>query len=120
VTVRLTLARFSEAAMSLVYLLNKAYRPYYKWLYRKMCTLPLLGSELGEPLRRLALSPDFTEASIEAQTEDITFICDALITEIRRQGLSSSSESFMTAQGEDIQRSITVEWLRNLPAQFEI
>jgi hypothetical protein len=120
VTVRIVLARFSEAAMALAFQLNKVYRPYYKWAYRKLAQLPLLGSSLAAPLERLALSPGFDEASLASQREDVSAICDALIAEIRRQGLSDATDWFMTAQGEDIQRSITHEWLRALPAQHEI
>jgi hypothetical protein len=120
VTVRIVLSRFSEAVMALVFLLNKTYRPYYKWAYRKMSLLPILGNDLAKPLERLALSKGFDANALAEQQQEISFICDALIAEIRRQNLSNSTDWFMTSQGEDIQRSIAAQQLRTLPAQYEI
>ncbi len=38
------LSAFMEAVASIVYLLNKRYRPFYKWMHRGMKELPLLGA----------------------------------------------------------------------------
>jgi hypothetical protein len=120
VAVQLTLSRFAEAAMALAFLLNKVYRPYYKWQHRALKSLPLLGEELAVPLQRLALATGFGKQEIERQQEDIQLVCALLIVEIRAQGLSSSPDWYMTAQGEEIQSSITDDRLRNLPAQLLI
>jgi hypothetical protein len=120
VAVRLTLARFSEAALSLAFMLNKVYQPYYKWSYRRLGELPLLAQQLASPLKRLALAADFSEAALKEQQQQIDAICVALITEIRRQGLAESDDPFMVAQGEEIQQSIHNEGLRQLPAQYEL
>jgi hypothetical protein len=85
-----------------------------------LCDLPLLGEAVREPLTRIAETPDFRKDSLEPLHADIALICDTLIAEIQRQGLASSGDRFMTAQGEEIQRSIVSPDLRNLPAHYEI
>jgi hypothetical protein len=120
VTVQLILAHFTEAVLALTFLLNKVYQPYYKWGYRRLAELPLLGRELKDPLERLATSPGFDREALTEQKKNIEFICKTLATEIRRQGLASSTDWFMTSLGEEIQRSIGTERLRRLPAQYQV
>jgi hypothetical protein len=117
VATRLTLSRYIEAVVALVFLLNRVYRPYYKWEFRMMCGLPILGERLREPLRRLALAPGFDDADLKAQSADIEALCEMLIAELHAQGLARSNDAFMTAQGEEIQASISSEGLRAMPAQ---
>lgn len=45
------LARFCEEALSLVFLLNRRYMPFYKWAVMAAKSLPLLGAEISEPWR---------------------------------------------------------------------
>ena len=52
---RLALDEFVRQAVSMVFLLNNSYMPYYKWAFRKLRELPLLP-ELGEELSALLLS----------------------------------------------------------------
>ena len=40
--------RFLENTAALVFLLNRRYRPFYKWSWRALRTLPLLGAETDE------------------------------------------------------------------------
>ncbi|MDR2665497.1 MAG: DUF4037 domain-containing protein, partial [Oscillospiraceae bacterium] len=61
VTAYTTIAKFMDSAVALVFLLNRVFRPYYKWAYRKMAELPVLGERAGGPLRRLALSGNARE-----------------------------------------------------------
>jgi len=119
-TVRLTLAHFCEAVMSLVFMLNKVYRPYYKWMYQMFSELPILGSELAEPLQSAALWSSFNEDELERQHREINSICAQIIKELQAQGLASSNDPFLATQGEEIQRSIRTESLRNLPANYKI
>jgi hypothetical protein len=83
-----------------------------------MHELPVLGSEIAENLRTLALSSDFTEESLQGQYKLIGVICSQLSEELFRQGLSDSTDWFLTSQGEQIQRSIKDDFLRLLPPQF--
>ncbi len=50
---QLALFEFVRHAISAIYLLNRRYEPFYKWAYRGLCDLPLLG-HLGETLTVLS------------------------------------------------------------------
>ena len=119
VAVRTALSKFNDHVIALVFLLNRVYRPYYKWAFRRMSELEIPGSEIAPLLVSLAVSPLNNEV-IDSQSETIEKICRMLIDELHRQGLARSYESFMTAQGEEVQASIQNETLRNLPTQYEI
>ena len=47
VTVRTVLAKFTQEAMGLAYHLSRVYRPYYKWTWRKLKELPVMGGRAG-------------------------------------------------------------------------
>lgn len=49
---RLALCEFVKEGIEVVFLLNKAHMPYYKWAFRSMASLPILGetSSALEPL----------------------------------------------------------------------
>lgn len=53
VAASLALAEFQKALLSLIYLLNHSYCPYYKWSHHGLSALPLLGKEMEEKLNRL-------------------------------------------------------------------
>ncbi|MBQ8975390.1 MAG: DUF4037 domain-containing protein [Oscillospiraceae bacterium] len=119
VAARTALSKFSDHVIALVFLLNKKYRPYYKWAWRAMSELPVLGKDTAPLLRELAVSPMGSDQT-GLQAQIVEQICRLLIAELQRQGLANSSESFMTAQGEEIQASIQNPALKGLPTQYEI
>lgn len=119
VTMKTVLARFNDSAISTVFLLNKVYKPYYKWAYRRMTELPLLGAEVGAELKNIAMSCGTDTQMFYTVQKLIDNICAMLAAELRRQNLSSSGDWFLTAQGEEIQASIKDPSLRSLPAQYE-
>jgi hypothetical protein len=118
VTVQHTCTAFSEQAIALVFLLNRVYRPYYKWAWRRMTELPILGKEIGEKLRGLALACGFEEKALLDKRERMEEICSLLRAELKRQGLSDTDDRFLTAHGEQVQSSIQDSFLRSLPPQF--
>ena len=119
VAVRSCLSRFSDTAVAAVFLLNKIYRPYYKWAFRMMTRLPILGEDVAPHLTALARSGLAGEEDLRAQREHISAVCELIIAELRRQGLAFSDDWFMTTQGEEIQARITDPALRSLPTQYE-
>lgn len=50
--------RFTQSAMAMVFLLNKTYRPFYKWAPRAMRSLPILGGQIYGKLLRLSEDRD--------------------------------------------------------------
>ncbi len=120
VTLQIILARFTERAISMVFLLNKTFKPYYKWAFKRMKELPVLGKETGEILSRLSNIDGFNEDSVSMQNQCISELCDLFIKEMRKQDLAFSNDWFLTFHGEEIRSSIEDEFLRSLPAQVEI
>ena len=103
-------AQFLESAMRLIYLLNNAYRPFYKWLHRGLWELPILGRESYDAARGLtrAADPDERVTRIEAFSAMI-------IEELRRQGLTDSASTFLLDHGPQVQARIKDPVLRAMP-----
>ncbi|MDR1590269.1 MAG: DUF4037 domain-containing protein [Oscillospiraceae bacterium] len=112
-------ARFIESAEAMVFLLNRAFRPYYKWAYRAMTELPVLGGETGGLLRRIALAGVAEEERSGAIRRYSSEVCALIADELRRQGLVTTDDWFLTTHGEQVRLGIADEYLRSLPTQYE-
>lgn len=119
VTVRAVLTRFADSVMGAAFLLNRRYRPYYKWSWRALGELPILGQELSDALLELSLSPDFSSEDIRRQSERIEAICARLLEALNLWEGVVTRVDFFTAAGEELQASIGDELLRSLPATYE-
>lgn len=108
VAASLALDEFIRATISVVYLLNKTYMPYYKWMFRGMknfTVLPQVSSAIAE----LTLAGDTSSAWDEPHGPNwnpyvnmddrkvviIERICADVITELKRQGLTSLNDDFL-------------------------
>ena len=132
VTCEVILSKFVEDVISMVFLLNKRFMPYYKWALRAMRDLPLLASEIAPKLEKL-YSGEMVEGEIpagnvvvhEIEPVDrsraivIEEICALIADELRRQGLSDSSSTFLVQHGEEVQSRIEDAKLASLPTQYE-
>ncbi|MBS5702561.1 MAG: DUF4037 domain-containing protein [Butyricicoccus pullicaecorum] len=88
VAAQLALAEFTRAALSMVYLLNRRYAPFYKWMHRGLRGLPILP-RAGEQLAALSRA-----RGTDAQ-ERIEGVCLTVAAELRRQGLSGRTDAFL-------------------------
>lgn len=96
VAARLALADFARAAMSMGYLLNRQYAPFYKWMHqglRSLPKLPRLYDQIGQLFQ--------TERPAEVE-EGIEGICINAVAELRRQDLSYSLDSFLLAHSGEL------------------
>ena len=119
VTVRLILARFMQEAMGLLYHLNRVYRPYYKWQWRGLTELPVLGLPMANLLLELSQAGGLNAEAHRRQQTVIDRICALLTGELRRQGLSGSPEEFLAVHGLIVQGTIWDRTLRRIPPQDE-
>lgn len=116
------LGLFIEAAVSLVYLLNKRYRPFYKWMHRGMSDLPTLGGECQALLTRLCAEEGQTEALArgrdhqEAIIEEISAL---IIGELAWQGLTDSDSDFLLDHAHSLQARIEDPALRSVHVMVE-
>ena len=101
---------FARAAASCVFLLNRQYMPFYKWMPRALRALPLLGGETAERLRRLLADP--LNADVPAQ---IHALCALLADALREGGYTALEGCDMQAIGLNIQARLTDPALKQLP-----
>ena len=107
----LALSEFMSVSMSLVYLLNHSYRPYYKWVHRGLLSLPVLGKAAYDKMQRLSV------LSLEKDYKEMEWIieefCVDCVKELKKQELTSSSEAFLLLQGPEVLKRIKEPALRN-------
>ena len=118
VAARSSLVMWSDAVIRLVFLLNKRYRPYYKWRHRMLQELPVPGAALSERLLRTA-ELSLPDNAVEA-IAIVEGVCEKLAETLRNEGLSDSNDDFFISHGESVREKITDKWLRELPSQYDI
>lgn len=113
VAARVVEGQFCSQVISLVFLLNRQYTPFYKWMHRALKPLPVLGSLIHRHLSDLVMSE-----RIQEKARTIEEICAALVAQLRQDGLSDSPDDFLLEHGPRIQAKIQPE-LRNMNVWVE-
>lgn len=118
----LALGEFLRAAMSMLYLLNRAYAPFYKWMFRGLEGLPRAGAArpLLKELAETAFQGDAWRVRAEnpyvnrldRRVELIEEICRLVIAELRAQGLTGGSDDFLERHTGEIMERIRDPGLR--------
>lgn len=101
---QLAAAEFVRAALSVIFLLNRRYQPYYKWAFRALRELPAL-SELSEPLSAVLRSPD---------AEQIEQVCAAVLAALRAEGITDAPGADLERHAYAVNDTIPDPELRNL------
>ena len=101
-----------KITMQTVYLLNRTYAPYYKWLLRAMRELPRLGS-LADALEFL-LTAENTDDGAKLKAEVIEDICAEVVAELRAQKLTCGSWDYLEPHAFDVQSHIENREIRSL------
>ncbi len=100
---------FIDAAISMVFLLNRRYTPFYKWKHRALRDLPVLGGPCYTLTDRIA-----RDDGAECLT-DIEELCRLIADHLRSAGLTDSSSDFMPDLAPSIQNKIRNEQIRSIP-----
>jgi len=111
VAARMAEAEFIDAATSMVFLLNRAYKPFYKWMHRGLIGLPILGPEMHMLLSDLVCEE---EGLYSHRIQVVESISALIIRELRRQGLSASTSDFLLDHGPCVQGTIEDRTIRAL------
>ena len=101
VTAQIALAEFMKHTMAMIYLLNRSYAPFYKWMHRGLEKLPLL-KELRDVLTALSQMP----VGDERIPETIEFIVSRIIVEMKKEGLTSGEDNYLEHHTENILKGI--------------
>lgn len=108
IAAEMALTEFVKESMHLVYLLNRTYAPFYKWMHRGMQNLSTC-SEIGDMLNLLYRISDpasawegvsATDYVYNLNTNDgrvliIEAVCNILVQELNEQGLSDLQDNFL-------------------------
>lgn len=104
-TAQLCASEFVKSALHFVFLLNKAYQPYYKWQFRALAELPCL-SLLADTLLKLISAP--------ASVSGVTAVADAASEALRAEGLIAKADISLEECAYTVNGRITDPALRNL------
>ncbi len=108
IAAEIALTEFVKESMHLVYLLNKTYAPFYKWMHRGMQNLATC-KEIGDMLGLLYQIPDPAAAWEGVSAQDYVYnlntndgrvlvieaVCNILVQELNEQGLSDLQDNFL-------------------------
>lgn len=108
----LACGEFIRTAMSAVYLLNEAYMPYYKWVFKGAARFNILKDavQLITELTQIVDRPE--NAGYKMQV--IEKVCISVGNELNRRGFTRSTDAFLQVHGEELMRSIHDARLKNL------
>ena len=109
----LAAARFAEAALELVFLLNRRYMPFYKWAPRLGRRLPVLGASLGRLLDSVAAQPLRGPGDMDV-VEPVEEFCAEAAEQLRFTGLSDAPGSWLWAHGPRIMARVKDAGVRRL------
>ena len=108
---RLALAEFLNASLSMMYLLNFRYEPFYKWQFAGAGGLVAMADALPY-LKDIAASS--TRRDERAIGNDIERACAVAISELKLQGLTNADGDYMEPHAYSIMAHIEDETIRNL------
>ena len=103
VAASLALNEFVDQTLSVIYLLNKKYKPYYKWSFYGLRDCFILG-DLQEYLKQLILLPTQSQHwneninTINTNDEKVVIIekiCQRVVMELYKQSLTQHLDDFL-------------------------
>lgn len=132
IAAELALHEFIRESMSLVYLLNRRYAPFDKWIHRGMQNLPSY-SEIGDMLNLLYQVEKPEEAWYSDHPEEdnrlwdlgglnmrdgrvliIEAVCNLIVQELNAQGLSDLTDNFLQNHLETVTAKIQDEEIKKM------
>jgi len=106
--------KFITDTISTVFLLNKQYRPFYKWMHRAMKSLPILGDQIHQLVTDLVATHDYNRKAILMEETS-----QVLIGQLRQGNLSDSESDFLLDHGPIVQSKIQDSQLRSIDVWIE-
>ncbi len=96
-----SLVKFCSDAISMTFLLNRRYAPFYKWMHRAVGELPVLGREMANGIEKLMSSPGF-----DGKVDMVEEVCRLLIVELVTQEITDGLGDFLVDHGPEVQKRI--------------
>ncbi|HBK02215.1 MAG TPA: hypothetical protein DDY77_04210 [Clostridiales bacterium] len=105
---------FTENAAKAVFLINRSYPPYYKWLFKGLSKLPFGGEKIAKILTEISVLP--------ITNENISLLVEAaakeIISLIKDDGLSERKRNYLVDFSSDVNGFIKNVTLRNMPVML--
>lgn len=101
-------SRFCESVLHMVFLLNREFPPYYKWLRKAASALPVLGDDVSKAVSQLVSGNNLQDEVIES----ISF---KIVSEMHQQNLSTLDDDFLVNQAVHINENIEDEEIKSFP-----
>jgi len=109
---QLAVFEFVKSCTAVIFLLNRKYRPYYKWCFRAMRDLPLLA-DTAELLESLMTSPNTAETVI-GKADLIEEAAGRVIRELIAQQLTKASCGDLEKHAYSVNDTVGSPSIRNL------
>ena len=103
---------FIRAALSMCFLLERKYMPFYKWAFRKTEELTVCAAQAAELKKLISLSNGREDAAAKQQL--IESVCGAVAAELNRQGFSDTADPFLQAHLPSIMAGIQDPQIKGL------
>ena len=100
IAAEIALTEFVKEAMHLVYLLNRKYAPFYKWMHRGLRELAV-GSEIGDMLSLLYQTLEESDRVLIIEA-----VCNVLTQMLQEKGLTDSRDNFLQSHVGEVLRRI--------------
>jgi hypothetical protein len=98
---------FCTDVISLIFLLNRRYAPFYKWMHHAVQELSIQGETVHTMISDLISRIDYDE-----KQSIIEEICALIIGELKSEGLSNSESDFLLDHAYDVHEKIQDRELR--------
>lgn len=109
---QLAVFEFVKHTISAVYLLNNSYEPFYKWAYRGLLKLPILGN-IGDSLQVMT-ELDNTDLNVEIKLAVIEDIASLIIGELQNQSLTKAICTDLEKHAYSVLDGVKDNGLRNM------
>ena len=109
---QLAVFEFVNSATAVIFLLNKVYKPYYKWSFRALRALPLLSLE-AEIMEYLLTTPN-DSATAEEKYYAIEGVASDVIEELQNQNLTEAICGDLEKHAYSVNDRIDDAEIRNL------
>ena len=109
---QLCVIEFVRNCMSVIFLLNRVYQPFYKWSFRAMRTLPRL--DLSAALMEYLLTTDNQEEMAQEKYDVMESIASDVIDELQQQDLTKAICQDLEKHAYSVNDGILDAQLRNL------
>lgn len=108
---QIALSEFLQYYCEFIHLINKKYMPFYKWQYKSLKSLHLLGEYTCSKMDALLSYSDVSESL--QKIDIIEEMCEKLVGYLNKASLSNLNANFLKYHSSEIVKKINDEELKN-------